>query len=475
LQARCDRPTSNSKYYSGSNAIMRILLLTPEFTTHGGGITTFYRTLVSALAARGVNVDIVQGSACYAEADRNRKNLWEGVCVETLEVDRLARWRRKFPAFDAAPGLRDHLAAAWAMWEQAGFGEDYDLIEASDWGLLFVPPAIEAMRPLVVQCHGSVGQIAVHDPIAGEETQGVLARLIERAVLSFTKCVQAYSHANAAFWEAETGQDVTMLRPAVTLPPVYTSNVRSRGLVVGRVQRWKGPDVLCSALQRLGSAAPIFDWVGRDTAWDARQKSAVSHLACVAPAVWGSKVVHCQPEEPHVIAQRQATALVNVVPSTWDTFNFTAAEALASGRPTIISSGAGASELITDTENGYLFEAGDADGLAATLDRALSESPARLATIGAAGRQTVHTILNPAVIADQRIAAYQAAIHCFRWLPPSPATGWLGDICRSSTVPSRGTVFPYLNHLPMRTLAAHLLARSRQKVIARVYRQIYSR
>jgi hypothetical protein len=47
-----------------------------------------------------------------------------------------------------------------------------------------VPPAIEAKRPLVVQCHGSIGQIADHDPIAGKATENLLVRLIERDVLA---------------------------------------------------------------------------------------------------------------------------------------------------------------------------------------------------------------------------------------------------------------------------------------------------
>jgi hypothetical protein len=145
---------------------MRLLILTPEFDGHGGGIITFYRALAPALRANGVELRVIEGSAYHASVDRASR-LEEGICVETLESARLARWQARLPAFDAVPGLRRHLAAAWAMWEQADYGEGCDIVEACDWGLLFVPPAIQAARPLVVQCHGSVGQIAVHDPIAG--------------------------------------------------------------------------------------------------------------------------------------------------------------------------------------------------------------------------------------------------------------------------------------------------------------------
>jgi glycosyltransferase involved in cell wall biosynthesis len=450
---------------------MRLLLLTPEYTGAGGGIITFYRALAPALLAAGVELRVVEGSAFYTAEDRSERRLG-GVRIETLERARLDRWQKRFPAFAAAPGLRRHLAAAWAMWEQAGYGEGCDIVEACDWGLLFVPPAIEATRPLVVQCHGSIGQIAVHDPIAGEGTQDLLVRLIERAALAAAQAIQTSSRANAAFWHAETGRDVMMLRPAAsdpsTPPPPEPS---SRGLVVGRVQRWKGPEILCAAIQRFGARAPAIDWVGRDTAWDRREGSTTTHLSRAFPSVWGQKINHCLPEAPQQIARRQCTALFNLVPSTWDVFNFTAVEAMASGRPTIVSTGAGASELIQDGGNGYLFASGDANALAAALDRLLGESPARLAAIGQAAKETVRTVLDPNVIAPQRVAAYRSAIDAFHSPLPFPAAGWVGDICRP-TQPMPGNEMAFLDHHPLRAIAAHLLARGRRKVAARMSRRL---
>jgi glycosyltransferase involved in cell wall biosynthesis len=454
---------------------MRVLLLTPEYDDAGGGIMTYYRTLAPELCAAGVELRVVEGSAVHAAKDRSVRSR-DGVHVETLERARLDRWHDRFPGFAAAPGLRRHLAAAWAVWEQAGYGEGYDLIEACDWGLLFVPPAVQATHPLVVQCHGSVGQIAVHDPIAGEETQGLLVRLIERAALALAGAVQTCSLANAAFWRAETGRDVAMIRPAA--PIVARQSLEDGpslcGVVVGRVQRWKGPEILCAALQRLGNRAPQVDWVGRDTPWGARESSTASHLAGAFPSVWGRKIRHRLPEVPPEIARRQATALFNLVPSTWDVFNFTAVEAMASGRPTIVSTGAGASELIEDQANGYLFQSGDAESLAGVLDRLLSESPARLAAIGQAARETVSTILEPNAIAVQRIASFRAAIDAFRSRPPSPATGWLGDVCRP-TAPSDGIEMAFLDHYPLREIAGYMLARGRRKVVSDISAQVFSR
>jgi glycosyltransferase involved in cell wall biosynthesis len=451
---------------------MRLLVLTPEYDRPGGGIATFYRLLAPELVAAGVTLRVIEGSAFHAAPDRACR-VRDHVHIETLESARFARWLELFSAYAAVPGLRRHLAAAWAMWEQADRGKEYDIVEASDWGLLFVPPATEA-RPVVVQCHGSVGQIGVYDPIAGEETQSLLVRLIERAVIAIATCVQTCSNANAAFWRAETGREVIMLRPATPRPILEPIEPSPRGLVVGRLQRWKGPEILCAALERLGTRAPAVDWVGRDTAWGARENSTASHLSRTFSSVWGRRIDHCLPEAPHAIARRQAAALFNIVPSIWDVFNFTAVEAMASGRPTMVSTGAGASELIEDQVNGYLFASGDADALAAALDRLLSASPARLKAIGKAARETVRTVLDPKAIAAQRVAAYRSVIDAFDSQPPLPAAGWLGEICRPSEL-LQGSDMAFLDHLPFRAIAAHMLVRGRNKVTARITPQVFSR
>jgi hypothetical protein len=146
---------------------------------------------------------------------------------------------------------------------------------------------------------------------------------------------------------------------------------------------------------------------------------------------------------------------------------------MASGRPTIISTGAGASELIEDRVNGYLFPSGDADALATVLDRVLGESPGRLAAIGRAAQGTIRTALDPNVIAAQRVAAYRSVIDAFVLRPRSPATGWLGDICRPTDRLS-GNEMAFLDHHPLRAIGAHVLARGRRTIGARISQHLFS-
>lgn len=442
---------------------MRLLILTPEYATSGGGITSFYRTLAQQYRSLGISVSVIEGSGVHA-GQHAMPAVLDGVHVEVLERARLDAWHAKFEQFSAMPTLRRHLAAAWAMWEQASSGQDFDVVEACDWGLLFVPPAVEASRPLVVQCHGSAGQIAVHDPVAGEESCSIATCLLERACIGAAQCVQTYSRANATFWRNESGREVVAIPPAWSRGPLSDfPSPSSRGLVIGRVQRWKGPHVLCEALKRLGDRAPVVDWVGRDTVWGARQSSSAAHLSATYPEIWSRKIIQHPQVAPAEVAVRQQAALFNLVPSTWDVFNFTAVEAMASGRPTIVSTGAGASELVEDGVNGYLFPADDAGALADVLDRVMSESPERLAAIGRAAQQTVRSALDPEKIAQQRMAAYQAAIDDFARQASAPVGGWLGDICRPSQ--STADQMAFLEGFPLRNLARHVAHRTVRRIL----------
>ncbi len=96
---------------------MRILIITPEYPPdHGGGIITYYRELVPALVAEGCKVTILKGSA-YIHGKANQ--YIDGVCVKYLESQRFEKWCNRLINLELMPQLRRHLAAAFALHEQA--------------------------------------------------------------------------------------------------------------------------------------------------------------------------------------------------------------------------------------------------------------------------------------------------------------------------------------------------------------------
>lgn len=442
---------------------MRLLYMLPEYVTDsGGGIIAFYRHFLPLLSRQGHEVRVLVGSGVKAEASKSSRII-DGVHVEFLEHERLMDYHARFGHYSALPALRRHLAASWAMWEQSGRGEGYEVVEAADWGLLFLPWIVEGGPPCVVQLHGSIGQIDVHDPLRGEEVHGQLVRLIESIGVSQASVAQAYSHGNADFWRRSSRRRVDRILPAwqPQSAPGSAPVRKSRGLVVGRVQRWKGPEVLCEALELLGARAPSIDWVGRDTLFENRKTTTSAHLATTWPNIWGKGVLQRSQQPADVTARLQAEAAFVVVPSLWDTFNFTCAEAMGVATPVICSKGAGSSELIEDGVSGFVFEAGDAHGLASALDSLLSLSERTRRSIAEAGRQAVTEALDPVKRTGERQEAYEAAVR------DGPKAGLASDDWLRLACAPRGRgadSLAFLDQTPLRQLLVYTLQRLRDKV-----------
>ena len=83
-------------------------------------------------------------------------------------------------------------------------------------------------------------------------------------------------------------------------------------------------------------------------------------------------------------------------------------EAYAAGRPVIGSRIAGIPELVREDETGVLFPTGDADALAAALDRFATLPDSRLAAMGAAGRQWVERDFSAAAYRARMLDLYQS-------------------------------------------------------------------
>jgi len=439
---------------------MKLLYVLPEYLPQtGGGLITFYRWLLPELVRGGHQVTVLVGSGV---SGGDFEGEIEGVTVRYLSLDRFAALRSGFTAFEALPELRRHLAAARALWELAGGGAGFDLVETTDWGLLALPWLGATDRPpLVAQLHGSIGQIDLHDPQRGQGLQGCIARLLESSALPCADELQTYSEANSAYWQAACGRAARVIHPALALGAAG-SGERSGGVVVGRIQKWKGAETLCAALGELGAAAPSIAWIGRDTVDGAAGGSYMRSLARRFPGVWGRALRPIGALPPSEVGERQRRAAFVVAPSTWDVFNFTIVEAMAAAAPVVVSTGAGASELVEDGRNGFTFPAGDASALAAALRRVVSQSAAERSAIGAAGRETVERELAPKRIAELRLARYEALLEKARSHSPP---GWLRELVTPGAPGAEGLDF--LHQLPLSGILRHASRRALAKARGR--------
>lgn len=442
---------------------MKILFIVPEYPPHaGGGIVTFYRNLIPELARLGHEPHVLAGSALSGKMEDYTA---DGVTVEFLDHRAVTINLDKFNRYRAIPELQRHLAAAWTAWEQANAGKGYDLVHTTDWGLLFVPWIVEAdSPPTVVQLHGSIGQIDFYDPRRGDELQGCFTRLIEAQLLSVADDLHTYRKKNAGEWRALTGRDVTYMPPG-WLPlsyPEEESQESSHGLVVGRIQYWKGPTVLCEALGLLGDAAPIIDWVGRDTTYQESETSMSAYLARDYPNVWGTKIRPIGPRSPEETSRLQSKAAFVVVPSIWDVFNWTCVEGMGYGRVVLCSEGAGASGLIANGDNGFTFSGGDPVALAETIRCLTGMDRESREQMGELARQTILSTLHPNRRAKKQIEAYarllQRGKHCAR------PNSWLENAVRPNQPLNQPLAF--LDSLPLREISRYTIGRSLKKFLS---------
>jgi len=365
------------------------------------------------------------------------------------------------------PSLRRTLAAAWALYRQCDGGEGYDVVETTDFGLLFLPwVTANAAPPVLVQLHASNGQVDAHEPKKGKALQGHLTRLLEMQGLAHADGLQSNGRPNAQEWSNRLGREAWYspppLRPRTAASHETPLDIGAEGFVAGRIQYWKGPTVLCEAQAHLGDDAPRIDWAGRDTDFRAAGSSMSDYLDKTYPDVWGERVRPIGEIPPENVAKRQAAAQFVVIPSIWDVFNYTAVEAMQTGSVVVCSEGAGAADLITHCENGFTVPAGDDEALAGAIQEVSRLPEKKRDAVVRAAQQTVQKKLAPQSIAKDREDVYRKVQREEAGASP-PA--WLVEAVRPNgefEVPSRPLAF--LDELSLRDLSRYVIRRVWRKL-----------
>lgn len=433
---------------------MKLLIVTPECPpVFGGGIVTHYRELLAAYAKIGVEATVLMGSA-FAQPGGE----WtvSGHRVVGLTPDAFGSAYDAMARYASQPLLRRHLAAASALRSSANQLGSHDIVEVVDWGLVglgFV--AQTGAAPTVLTCHGSLAQIAAHEPYPGNHALTALLGFIEQDMASRAHVTVTSSPNNHQYWSSSTPGKHAMILPAYaprTLPPER----RAGYAVFARFQNWKGVDTLCRAQQLTTRPADV-TWHGRSVQ-DLR--SGQPYLDVVRsryPDVIGKTLRPSGTVTPAEVSDRMTRLRAVIAPSDWDVFNFTVAEAMALGTPVIASRGVGASCLIEHGVNGLIFEAGSAEQLAECLRQADELTEAELSRMGEAARETARVQLDPISAATKRLELFQSL--------PSASNPGSGVILQSLLAGDQeaSSDHAFLSSYPGRALVSELVQRLRQR------------
>jgi glycosyltransferase involved in cell wall biosynthesis len=188
-----------------------------------------------------------------------------------------------------------------------------------------------------------------------------------------------------------------------------------------------------------------------------------NYLSKAYPKVWEESVCPIGEIRPEEVARRQVSSEFVVVPSIWDVFNYTAAEAMQAGSVVVCSDGAGAADLIEHGENGFVVPAEDAESLAEALRTASGLSEEEQESIGRAAQETIRERLDPQTIARDREDAYRKLQN---EILDTSTPSWLAEAVKPTgkfEVSSRPLAF--LDQLPLRDLGRYVLRRAWGKLI----------
>jgi len=382
---------------------MRLAIVTPEYagvTAYTGGIGFQYAMLAPELVRQGHEVAVVTLSPEGSGRDERDGVRFELVAASRIRALRPLAWALRSRSALARLGSVEVVLAC----EYGGGGWRYALGRRPS--------------PLVTHLHSSTIQIAKSSrwllrqrllPVV------VLQRALERAqarrsdgLLAPTRSILSWSR---QLWglggiPAEVVPnmiDLDRVRALRTAEPPPDLPIGGQVVAfVGRLETRKGVHVLVEAMREVWTRIPDAQLVlvGGDNPWRGGRMS--DHLTELA-GPFAPRMHVLGPRSPEQLLPTVARADVVALPSLWENFATAALEAMALGRPMIVTSGTGFDEFITAERQALMVPRADAGALGAALVRLL-EDPMLRAEL-AAGAAAAAARFDVGIVARQTVEA----------------------------------------------------------------------
>ncbi len=391
----------------------RVAIVSREYPPFfGGGIGTYARSVVPALARAGCAVHVV--TQAY-DGTNARVETSGRVTVHRIPVmGGGAGWSAATARFAVEAG---RLVADLAAQKQIDIAE-FPECEAPGFGWIAARCVRRGLGvPAVVVLHTPSEVLYALRSLPGvrltpEFVAGVLS---ERAAILGADHVAAPSRFIAEWAKRYygLGEMPEVIPYPYALPPACPERpVQKRVLFVGRLETRKGVEPLIRAWNEIAPRFPgwTLRLAGADTSSAADQTSMKAWLlSLVHPGVVGS--VCCVGSlRPELLTAEYAAASLCVVPSLWENFPNTCIEAMAQARAVAVSDEGGMAEMVGASNAGVIFRAGDVGDLGRALTVLMSESPARRGERGVAGRDRIGVMCDPGTTSAARIAMYERVI-----------------------------------------------------------------
>ncbi|MEW1835316.1 glycosyltransferase family 4 protein [Microbacterium sp. NPDC079995] len=372
-------------------------------TSYTGGIGRHYAALLPALAAQGIEIDLVVFSDAPVEA-RVAPGIRRLVIV---------------PAEGMPPAAAlVHRARTVRRVFRAG---TYDRVFLPEWmGLgAFLPPDAPLVTNLAtgVRLAHEISGLRLADLPAPSRPAVVLQALLEARQVRRSEGIVAISHAMAAraaqIWNGmpptevvRNCVDVAAVRraAAVSRPPAnWPGACGPTVLFLGRTERRKGVLEGVDAFGRVALRHPTARLVLAGAGGDDRFEPSRSALLDRVPAAARDRMTFLGHVAGDELFGAIAAADVVMCPSRWEGFGNVAVEVKAAGTPLIVTGGSGFDDFCTDGDDCLVVPPADPDALAVALSHVIEDPHAAHRRAGRA--QAAVDRFAPAPVADDLRAA----------------------------------------------------------------------
>jgi glycosyltransferase involved in cell wall biosynthesis len=295
-----------------------------------------------------------------------------------------------------------------------------DVVECPEWCAEGLALGLRGSFPLVVRMHSGARQLFPYNGqgqrwkgLDGRAAIALEERSVRRAnVVTATRSVLDEVADRLRLDSEATREIIYPMRPVE--PVAAPSSGHPRVTFLGRFEPRKGPDVVLRAVPLVVAAVPDarFAFVGRD-ATSSEGVASAQWLRSQAERLRVAEAVEVREAfGGAVVDEELRRTTVSVVPSRWESFGYTAAEAMARSRPVIVSPIAAFRELVIDGETGLVASLDDPEAWAAALIKLLTQ-PNLAETLGRAGAGHVAAVSEPSRVAGLTADAHLLAIE--RW------------------------------------------------------------
>lgn len=376
----------------------QIVVCIPCLLLGGSELATL--SLVRALAAAAYHVTV----CCYYESDAAMVRRFEqaGVRVKLLGMSR--------------GNLRD-LFSALVQYLRA---QRPDIVHVQ----YFAP----GMIPILAARRAGVKHVFATVHAAGQNGYGWKAKAMLRFSALFTDHFFCVSQNAERFWFGSTLdvgrsingskarhstiyncvdvariQDTQKVDGREALCPGLSPRAKVIG-IVGRLVRLKGHFTLLRAMKDILAVVPdvVLLVIGEGADEDVFRREA-ERLGVASHVIWKGRV------EPEVLPQYYHIMDVLAMPSHWEGFGLTAAEAMAAGTPVVGTDVPGLREVVEEGATGSLVPVEDANALAERLLHLLQNDSERQ-KLGLAGLDRVRRLFNVDVIGGRWLDAYASLL-----------------------------------------------------------------